>query len=88
MTLTNTDPSGNDVFAAQLYGTRLSIQPQGGQLLISWPTNAAGLSLEFTGDLGAGIWAPVTNARVMSGQNNTVTLGLPAASQFFRLSGP
>ena len=88
ITLTNTNPRGSDVFVAQLEGTRLTIQPQGGQILISWPTNAAGLSLESTGDLGTAVWSPVTNRLVISGQNNTVMLGLPAASQFFRLSGP
>jgi hypothetical protein len=75
----------NYFFAAKINGPAVSIQLLGGQIIISWPTNAAGLSLESTADLRSGNWSPVTNAPVVVGDQYSVTNNISAGSQFYRL---
>ncbi|HWY76766.1 MAG TPA: hypothetical protein VN281_14180, partial [Verrucomicrobiae bacterium] len=75
----------NYFFSAKINGPAVSIQPLGGQIIISWPTNAAGLSLESAADLRSGNWSPVTNAPVIVGAQFSVTNNSSAGSQFYRL---
>ncbi|HOP97314.1 MAG TPA: DUF3344 domain-containing protein [Verrucomicrobiota bacterium] len=55
----------------------------GGQ--IAWTTNSAGFSLESNTNLVGGTWTAVTNVPVVSGDQFTVTVEMPAPQQFFRL---
>jgi hypothetical protein len=72
-------------FTARIPGPSVSVQLLGAQVVISWPTNAAGLSLESSADLSGGIWTPVTNAPVAVGEQYSVTNEVSAGSRFYRL---
>jgi fibronectin-binding autotransporter adhesin len=54
-------------------------------VIISWPTNAAGFVLQELSDLTATNWMAVTNSIVVSGTNNTVTKNASSGTDFFRL---
>ena len=52
---------------------------------ISWPTNAADYSLEYTTDLPAVAWIATTNSAVVEGDQIVVTVSEMFHQQFFRL---
>ncbi len=54
-------------------------------LVLSWPTNTAGFTLEQNPDLTTTNWVPVTNAVVMMNGMNQVTLSVTNDNLFFRL---
>ncbi|HSU57084.1 MAG TPA: hypothetical protein VLT36_23790 [Candidatus Dormibacteraeota bacterium] len=62
----------------------LGIQLNGRNVLISWPTNLAGLSLTSATQLLAPIWTPVTPV-LPQGTNNTVTVPALLPQQVFQL---
>jgi hypothetical protein len=71
--------------AVQLSGPTLNIQPSGNQVVVSWPTNEAGLGLESAPGL-SGPWSPVTNPSPATiGNQYVVTNAVPIGSQYFRL---
>jgi hypothetical protein len=72
-------------FAAKIDGPVLNVQSLGAQVVISWPTNAVGLSLESITDLSSGNWSPVTNAPAVVGDQYSVTNNVSIGSQFYRL---
>jgi hypothetical protein len=87
ITLSNSGPS--EIFVAKIAGPQVGIHPLGNQVTLCWPTNAAGLHLENAASLSAGNWSPVTNAPVVLGDQNTLTLEPSSSgSQFYRLQTP
>ena len=72
-------------YAARIDGPSLSLQPVGNQLVISWPTNAAGLKLETSASPTGGPWSPVTNAPATNGDQYVVTNLISAAARYYRL---
>jgi hypothetical protein len=64
---------------------QLQIHTAGGNVLLSWPTNATGFSLQRAPALPVGAWAAVTNAPVQAGGVNQVTLPIAASAAFYRL---
>jgi hypothetical protein len=58
----------------------------GDQVVITWPTNAAGFTLESTADLlSSNSWSPVSpDPAVINGQN-TVSNTIGSGNQFYRL---
>jgi uncharacterized repeat protein (TIGR03803 family) len=67
----------------------LMIAPDGNQLVLSWPTNAAGFVLQLTTNLTPPIvWSDSTDASAVVGTQFTVTNANSAAGQFFRLKQP
>ncbi len=62
-------------------GPKLTITLNGNQATISWPTDAVGFTLESTGSLTSPNWAPVSGVTA----NNSVTVTVGAANQFYRL---
>jgi hypothetical protein len=61
----------------------------GGQLRLSWPAWAAGLSLWTTTDLDSpSRWTPVAQVPVVDGDEVVLTLDANAPQQFFRLAAP
>jgi hypothetical protein len=57
-----------------------------GTVTLGWPKTATGFNLEGALNLNAPIpWSPVTNAVVVVGNNNTVTVSATSGNQFFRL---
>jgi uncharacterized repeat protein (TIGR03803 family) len=66
---------------------QLTIIPSGTNVILNWPTNAAGFTLESTTNLAApAVW--ITNAPppVVVGTNNVVTNGITGSRKFYRLS--
>jgi hypothetical protein len=66
----------------------LTITPQGGSVVISWPTTAVGFNLEQTASLSAGSWATETNYPTVVGSNNVITNSSTATATFYRLHKP
>ena len=67
--------SGNDVVLTQLLGVpSLKIQRSGTtNVVLSWPTNVTGFTLESNTNLNTGNWTFAPPAPVVSGTNNVVT---------------
>jgi len=57
-------------------------------VLLSWPAGSAGFNLQQNPLLGSPDWAAVTNAPVVLGGENQVTLGVAGGNHFFRLKSP
>lgn len=72
-------------YASKISGPVVNIQPSGNQLVLSWPTNAAGLNLEYTANLSGGVWSPVTNVRGIVGSQFVVTNAVADPARFYRL---
>jgi oligosaccharide reducing-end xylanase len=66
----------------------LTITPQAGSVVISWPTTAAGFNLEQTASLSAGSWTTETNYPSVVGSNNVITNTSTATATFYRLHKP
>jgi hypothetical protein len=62
----------------------VQISPAIGDMVISWPQNAANYTLQQTADL-RGPWTPVTNTPASSGLTWQVTLPTARTSMFYRL---
>ena len=64
----------------------LNLQTQGGSIIVSYPTNAVGYTLQSSHLFGSACsWQPVTNSAAVNGTNWNVTLPITGASVFFRL---
>jgi hypothetical protein len=55
-------------------------------LLISWPADAVGYTLQQSPGLNPATWTSVTNAAQLAGTNIQVSVPLSSGTQFFRLS--
>ncbi len=64
----------------------LTIQRTGGtNIVLSWPTNFTGYTLEASTNLNTNVWTDVIAQPVVSGTNNVVTNFTAAAARFYRL---
>jgi uncharacterized repeat protein (TIGR01451 family) len=61
---------------------------EGNRLTLSWPALAADYDLEFTDDLGSGLWQPVLNPKLILGDEVQVNLKLSAPQRYYRLRKP
>jgi hypothetical protein len=67
--------------------TQLTITAAAGNVIVSWPTNATGFSLQATTSLGpSAIWTTNFFTPITVDGQNTVTILVSGAQQFFRLS--
>ena len=65
---------------------QLNIQVSEGNVIVSYPTNAAGCTLQSSILLGGGaVWQDVTNSAVVNGTNWNVTLPVIGTGAYFRL---
>jgi hypothetical protein len=65
----------------------LVITRSGNNIVISWPTSAAGYSLASTPSISGSItWSPDTTAVVVAGGQNTVTESIGSGAKFYRLT--
>jgi len=65
----------------------LTLIPQGANVILTWPTNAAGFTLQSTTNLvSAADWSTNSPAPVVIAGQNTVTNPITGAQMFFRLS--
>jgi hypothetical protein len=91
ITATATDAANNtSEFSAcipVLPAPTLSVTAAASQIILSWPTGAAGFALKQTGSLNPPIlWTLVVTMPVTNGAQNVVSLPLTGTNQFFRLS--
>jgi hypothetical protein len=84
---TSTNNSGT-VFSLTLPGPpQLTIAPSGANVILTWPTNAAGFTLQSTTNLVLpAVWNTVSPGPVVVNGQNTVTNPISGAQQFYRLS--
>ncbi len=66
----------------------LAVQSASGAVLLSWPANSLGFSLQQNAALNTAGWVPVTNAVSSVGTNNQVTVSRGPSGAFFRLVHP
>jgi uncharacterized repeat protein (TIGR03803 family) len=65
----------------------LTIIPLGADVILTWPTNAAGLALQSTTNLlSPAVWTSVSTQPVVVNGQNTVTNPITGSEQFYRLS--
>jgi hypothetical protein len=64
---------------------RVALRASGTNVVVSWPTNTVGFSLQSATNWNAASWATVTNHPVTSGTNYSVTVRANRRTQFFRL---
>jgi uncharacterized repeat protein (TIGR03803 family) len=66
---------------------QLTIIPSGANVILTWPTNAAGFTLQSTTNLGSSaVWTTNSPAPAVVNGQNTVTNPISGAQQFYRLS--
>jgi uncharacterized repeat protein (TIGR03803 family) len=65
---------------------QLTIIPSGTNVILAWPTNAAGFTLEFTTNLVSPVWNTNLPAPFVVNTNNAVTNGISGTQKFYRLS--
>jgi hypothetical protein len=63
----------------------LVLRPSGTNVVISWPTNFVGFSLQSATNWNAASWVAVTNNTVIIATNYSVTVRANRRTQFFRL---
>lgn len=61
---------------------------QSGGIVLAWPTNTTGFSLEWATNLPSTNWQPVLAPPVVVGGNYVITNGSPTGIMFFQLSKP
>lgn len=67
---------------------KLSIAFRGPSLILLWPTNASGFTLQQNPDLNPTNWINASGSLVVNDTNNVVTLTNPPPRLFFRLKSP
>jgi len=64
----------------------LTLIPYGANVILTWPTNAFGFTLQTTTNLGsASVWTTNSPVPVVIGGQNTVTNPISGAQKFYRL---
>ena len=86
---------GTRLFAASATGgiytcqlTRLHIESLGPNVLVSWPTNGIGLSLQQNRDLTTTNWTRIEMTPTETNGRNQLILLSPTGANFFRLMSP
>ena len=88
-TLYGTTSSGGSLGAGVVF--RLSLQPlltlalSGANVILTWPTNLAGFTLQSTINLGSSGWSTVSPVPVIINGQYTVANPISGAQQFYRL---
>ncbi len=78
--------SASTVFTTVVPGLHVTAQP--GEIVLSWPTNAAAFSLQFSADPSSASWTPVLTVPDVIGDQNVITNGIESTAGFFRLYKP
>ncbi|MDQ6631660.1 MAG: hypothetical protein M3Y82_07860, partial [Verrucomicrobiota bacterium] len=73
------------IFRIVMPGPQLNFARTGNQLVLSWPTNAVGFTLQSITNLTSTNWISSTNLPVILGGQYTVTNNLSSGSRFYRL---
>jgi uncharacterized repeat protein (TIGR03803 family) len=68
-------------------GPQLAIIPYGANVILTWPSAAAGFNLQFTTNLSpVAVWKAVSSSPVVIGGQNVVLNPIARSQMFFRLS--
>lgn len=67
---------------------QLTITPSGANVILTWPTNAAGFALQSTTNLASSVWITNFPAPVVVNGQYTVTNPISGSRKFYRLSSP
>ncbi|MGC9940682.1 MAG: choice-of-anchor tandem repeat GloVer-containing protein, partial [Verrucomicrobiota bacterium] len=82
--------SGGPNLYGSVYGLSLvpplTISPSGTNVILSWPTNFSGFTLEFATNLNSTVWNAKLPAPFVVNTNNTVTNAISGTQKFYRLS--
>jgi len=85
-TLVGGSGGGGTIFSISL-PPQLAITASGPNVVLTWPTNVAGLTLQSTPNLVSPVvWTPVSPGPVVVNGLNTVTNPMIGSQQFYRLS--
>ena len=87
-------PSAENIWSTQVTEVivsetlpNLTILPTGTNIVLSWPTNDFGFSLQAASSIAPSVaWSPMTNPVVVAGTLNTVSVSASDALRFFRLA--
>jgi uncharacterized repeat protein (TIGR03803 family) len=74
------------VFRLMLPVPELTITPSGSNIVLMWPANLTGITLQSSPNLVAPVWTANASAPVVVNGQNTVTNPITGTQQFFRLS--
>ena len=72
-------------FVGQAVAPVLGVANQGGNIVLSWSTNTAGYSLEYSTNLASTNWTSVLPLPVVVGSQNVVTNSISSGTVFYRL---
>ncbi len=74
-------------FIGASHPPQLTIIPSGTNVILTWPTNAAGFSLQSSTNLvSSAVWTTVSPATVIVNRQNAVTNPISGTQQYFRLA--
>jgi uncharacterized repeat protein (TIGR03803 family) len=79
------DYGGGTIFRILMPGPRLKFKRSGNDVLISWPANAAGFTLQSTVDLSSPEWMDSHDVPVVVNGHYTVTKEVSGGIRFYRL---
>ena len=77
--------SGEDLVEVFLTPPSLTLRHNGDNVVARWSTNASNYKLEFTTNMLAPDWLPVTTSIVVEDGDNTVPIAISGTAQFLRL---
>jgi hypothetical protein len=72
--------------SVSLLAPQLTIISSGANVILTWPTNATGFTLQSTTNLLPAVWSSVSPAPVLVNGQYAVTNPISGPQQFFRLS--
>jgi uncharacterized repeat protein (TIGR03803 family) len=93
-TLYGTTSGGGGIYTSTVFALSLPVPPSmgiataGNQIVLSWPTNAIGFTLQFISNLSSGSWSNVTSGISVVGANYVFTNTANGSAAFFRLMQP
>jgi len=67
-------------------GVKMAIVLSGNNVILTWPTNATGYTLQSTTNLSTAVWTTNSSAPVVVNGQNTVTNPIISAQKFYRLN--
>jgi len=67
---------------------QLTIIPSETYVILTWPTNYSGFTLQSTTNLGSSVWSSVSPGPVVIGGQNVVINTISGTQRFYRLSSP
>src|SRR5205085_8886888 len=72
------------LFSIMVWAVQPTITPLGTNVIISWPTNSSGYTVESTTNLASAIWSLNPSPPAVVNGEYTVTNPISGAQQFFR----